>query len=545
MVQTVQQQSIPAPGGEGLNSEMSPFMPVQGFALEATNAVIDRVGRLASRKAFTEYSDNSSISEDFDVVRMCRVEGDLGKEYTFGLAGFDRTGGDIRVPISYLRDGITDAPWEYGSYQAFQINPDRTVQAIPEIAPSHGFTDAMLVPFEGKVYVFSKGEPVMVWDGTTAEKLSDKAGFLPPQDDTGVIAADIDGDVATAAFGRLWVSGVNDDYSTIYYSDLLFPEQWYDGKGTATDEQNTAGIIDVSQYWPTGDDRIQGLAAHNGYLIVFGLKSILIYSGADGDPAGEQGLKLEDAIRDVGLVNQDAMCNVSTDHLFVDSLGVRSLGRVIQEKSTPLGEPSMNVASVIRERIELNRDTVRLFHLPSESMAVCLFPKDRGAYVFRLGNPSATGGFKATYWSDCDFLDGLTAKTEISDMCLLAGMDSRGITQYAGYVQPSPYTFSYETTALGNGNITQTMIPKSVSYSFLSAETGNIMAKWGFGQNMSYQRRLRPKKNQSLDPDFYTTTTSLNGSGAMLRVGFDIEIDGEASSVQQITVNLVTGRGTL
>ena len=61
--------------------------------------------------------------------------------------------------------------------------------------------------------------------------------------------------------------------------------------------------------------------AHNGYLIVFGANSILIFSGVQGDPAGEDGLKLEDAIRDVGLVNQDAMCNVGTDHLFVDSLG--------------------------------------------------------------------------------------------------------------------------------------------------------------------------------------------------------------------------------
>ena len=379
-----------------------------------------------------------------------------------------------------------------------------------------------------------------MWDGNDARKLSETNNYFPPQQDDEVLAEFIDGDIACSAYGRLWVSGVNDDYQTVYFSDMLQGHRWYDGNEVIDDDQNTAGIIDVAEYWPDGQDTITGIAAHNGFLIIFGRKSILIYSGAQGDPSGEQGLKLEDAIRDVGLVNQDAMCNIGTDHLFVDSLGVRSLGRVIQEKSAPISEPSLNIASLIRPLIDTYSRTVRLMHLPSKSLMVCLFPAMREAYVFQLGRPSATGGLRITRWTDCDFLDSITVRTELENKALLAGRDSRGLLVYEGYKQPKDYAFRYESTVLAGENLMQTMIPKSTSFSFHSEKTPSVFnATWGFGSDMEYSRPLRNPKGKS---EFKTVTTSLNGTGEMLRIGFDSMIEGDELSMQQITLNILLGR---
>ena len=166
----------------------------------------------------------------------------VAEDMTFGLMGVGYQGIKGRSEwgdAQYAQDewaGILDtgvAPTvvtEYDRYVGFKIEGNQLV-SIPEISPKYGITNSQLVPFKDSIYIFSKGEDVMVYDGTTAEPLSSKPNYLPPQDDNGVIAPVIDGDVATAAYGRLWVSGVNDDYSTIYYSDLLVPEQWYDGKG--------------------------------------------------------------------------------------------------------------------------------------------------------------------------------------------------------------------------------------------------------------------------------------------------------------------------
>ena len=583
MAQPLRQLSISAPGGQGLNTEQSPFQGGTEFALRADNAVVDRVGRLASREAFADFINNVDFNEpSYDIVRLCRLEsgsvisekevsewglGQFGltewagsqttktiaEDMTFGLMGVGYQGikGRSEWGLSeYAGDewgGVLDtaAPalvTEYDRYVGFKVEGNQLV-SIPEISPKFGITNSQLVPFKDSIYVFSKGEPVMVYDGATAEPLHEKDNYLPPQDDNGTIAEFIDGDVATAAYGRLWVSGVNDDYSTIYYSDLLVPEQWYDGKGTMTDEFNTAGIIDVAEYWPNGGDKIQGIAAHNGFLVVFGRYSVLIFAGAQGDPAAEGGLRLEDAISDVGLANQDAMCSIGSDYLFVDTLGVRSLGRVIQERSAPLSEPSMNVATVIRELIEQQRDGVRLFHLAGKNLAICLFPETREAYVMQVGKPSITGGLKVTRWTDCDFFDGVTVRTSVKDLSLLAGRDNRGVTRYFGYKQPKPYKFIYESTTLPmSENIMQTVIPKSVSYSFHSSETDNITSIWGFGADMRYGRLIRGKPKTSAYEQFYTSTVNLNGTGEMLRVGFDISIDGSANSMQQISINTLMGR---
>jgi hypothetical protein len=586
MAQPLRQLSIPSPGNQGLNTELSPFQAGTDFALRADNAVIDRVGRLSSREAFADFINTVDFSEpSYDVVRLCRLESGavvkeqvvsewgssmwglsswagnsasekVSEDMTFGLMGVGYQGARARVEWGEAKwavdewAGVLDiaAPvlvTEYDRYVGFKVEGNQLV-SIPEISPKYGIANAQLVPFKDSIYIFSKGEEVMVYDGTTAEPLSAKTNYFPPQDDTGVIADYINGDVACAAYGRLWVSGVNEDYQTIYYSDLLVPEQWYDGKATMTDEFNTAGIIDVAEYWPNGGDKIQGIAAHNGFLVVFGRYSILVYSGAQGDPAGDPtqggGLKLEDAISDVGLVNQDAMCSIGSDYLFVDSLGIRSLGRVIQEKSAPIGEVSMNVATAIRELIEQQRDGVRLFHLAGKNLAVCLFPETREAYVFQVGQPSQTGGLRATRWTGCDFYDGITVRTSVKDLSLLGARDNRGVTRYFGYKQPRPYEFRYESATIPvSQNIMQTVIPKSVSYSYHSDQTDNLSATWGFGEDMGYERRARPKPTYE-STKFHTSTVKLNGTGEMLRVGFDISIDGSSNAMQQISINTLLGR---
>jgi hypothetical protein len=458
----------------------------------------------------------------------------------------------------------------YDYYIVFELRGPKLYR-LGQWTPKNGLTKCQLVPFMDSIFLFSAGEPPIAFHKGSSALISSHPDYKPPRDgDRGndengvpfglnVLAPELNGDVACAAYGRLWVSGVNGNYDVIYYSDLLVPYQWYDGSidseqglPEGEDPFNTGGIIDVREYWPTGNDKIQGIAAHNGFLIVFGRHSILIYAGAQGDPAGEAGLRLQDAIRDVGLVNQDAMCNIGSDHLFVDPMGVRSLGRVVQEKSVPLAEPSLNVATVIREQIAENRDTVRLHHFISKSLAVCLFPFDREAFVFQLGQPSATGGLRTTFWTDCDWYDGCAVRTDYKTRELLGGMESRGVTMYDGYDQPIRYTMSYESTVLlGGDNLMTTMIPKSVLYSFhhdhseVPHEDIKLYSRWGFGtEEMPYMAKCHMKQNQK-QSNFNTCKVNMAGSGEMLRIGFDVPIHNHPFSMQQISINTHSGRRTV
>jgi hypothetical protein len=477
-----------------------------------------------------------------------RLVGNFDDHMVIGVAGVYKT-----------RENYS-ASQHYDYYIVFELRGPQLFR-LGTWEPTNGVTRCQLVPFMDSIFLFSAGDAPIAFHKGSSALLSSHPDYKPPRDGDrsgtiNVIAPELDGDIACSAYGRLWVSGVNGNYDVIYYSDLLLPFQWYDGSIDSVednpqgeDPSNTGGLIDVREYWPTGNDKIQGIAAHNGFLIIFGRHSILIYSGAQGDPAGEDGLKLEDAIRDVGLVNQDAMCNIGTDHLFVDPMGVRSLGRVVQEKSVPIAEPSLNVATVIREQIAENRDTVRLHHLISKSIAVCLFPADREAYAFQLGAPSATGGLRATFWTGCDWYDGVAVRTDYKTRELLGGMDSRGVTMYDGYTQPSNYTLSYESTVLLSGNdLAQTLIPKSVLYSFHHEHQEqphsdiSLFARWGFGSDqMPYMAKCHMNPNYRTS-NINTCKVNMAGSGEMLRIGFDCPIQSHPFSMQQISINTLSGR---
>ena len=59
--------------------------------------------------------------------------------------------------------------------------------------------------------------------------------------------------------------------NVVYFSDLLSGHVWTTG---------TSGSLNVDRVWPAGSDEVQGLGAHNGYLIIFGKRQILVYENS-------------------------------------------------------------------------------------------------------------------------------------------------------------------------------------------------------------------------------------------------------------------------
>ena len=102
----------------------------------------------------------------------------------------------------------------------------------------------------------------------------------------------------------------------------------------------SSGSIDVSKAWPDGADKVVALAAHNGLLVIFGEHSIImVYQNAD-TPAS---MSIADTISGVGCIDRKTVQSIGTDLLFLSDDGLRSLGRVIQEKSLPVSDLSRNV----------------------------------------------------------------------------------------------------------------------------------------------------------------------------------------------------------
>ena len=393
----------------------------------------------------------------------------------------------------------------------------------------------------------------------------------------------IDGDIAISAYGRVWVTGVGGDYHQIWYSALLDETSWY-----TTDDPtfNDGGIIDVREYWPVDGDSIVNIHAHNGFLLVFGRNSILVYANADsGNPAGilnqaDSGIFLQDTISNVGLVRRDAICNIGTDVLFVDDSGVRSLGRVIQEKSNPLQEPSLNIRREIQQVIQTevlespSHSAIRFKYIPSESVAVLLFASLEIAYVFHTNMPSKTGGLKVTRWTGCFWNDAIELKQAQEDIVFLGGKPTKGLMKYDGYLEgngdsdPEPYIMRYESMALALGQSPmQTTIPKSVHYVCMGEFIpGQANALWGFSDRMIGSREFQIEVeggseysvNEFTDdgseelagyypdggPYYKGYKINTTGSGELFRVGFEVKVQGGRYALQEIDINSAIGRLT-
>lgn len=560
MAQQQQNISISAPGFQGLNTEDSPLQQDPGFALEADNCVIDRFGRIGAREAFDNYTNNDNISYSTNPAMVTETK----QVYQLGGGVIGTTRHDLGV-LGHLQYSGAGSLVQEDYYIVRFDAEDMDAISYPTVAIPANLVRADIVYFNDAIYIFSKGNIALKYTGTIVNLFSGTidVDYIPPRDDSGIIAANINGDVGCSAYGRLWVSGVNGNYDTIYYSDLLIASQWYDGRATPADTQNTGGIIDVSQYWPNGGDRIVSIQAHNNFLIVFGRQSILLYSSVNNfsDPADMGGLILQDAISSMGAVARDAVTSIGSDLLFVDDSGVRSLGRTIQEKSVPIGDLTANVkrdiSSLIRDE---PNDAVSLFYMPDKNLVVCNFGDTEQAYAIEMRAPSATGGQKITRWTSCTFRRGLYVEQEDDVYTLLAGKDTGGALWYNNYLEWNgrPYQMKYGSNAFTFGDAVRQKFLKKIDFTLVSTfADADAVVKWGYGgfltdtatQVVSAQQPALYNVSEFNASEYGPGLTTLRryktntkGSGDLVRVGLETDIAGNSLSIQEINVQTLLGR---
>ena len=559
MAQQQQNITISAPGFQGLNTEDSPLQQDPGFALVADNCVIDKFGRIGAREAFSQRTINDTIPYVADPGMVTETK----QVVQLGGGVID----DIRYDFGIVSHLQFDAPGTLLREDYYIVVFDQDAMfnlSHPALPYINTLAEAKIIAFNNAIYVYSSKNPTLKYDGTGSALTDMITGGIPPQDDTGVISANLDGDVVCSAYGRMWVTGVLEDYNTVYYSDLLIDNQWYDGKATPTDTYNTAGIIDVSQYWPNGSDKIVAIEAHNNFLVIFGRQSILLYSSGNNfaDPADVNGFVLQDAISNMGAVSRDAVVSIGAELLYVDDSGVRGLGRTIQEKSVPLGDLTSNVKRDITQLIrDEPNDAISLFYMPHKNLVVCNFANTEQAYAIEMRGPSATGGSKITRWTNCTFNRGMFVEYNDAAYTLLAGKDSGGALEYDNYLEwtGEPYDMKYHSNAFTFGDAVKQKFVKQVDFTCVSTFiNAPATVKWGYDGRLEYSANKtiiaqRPALygiayfNQGEEygeglSSLKRYRTNTKGSGALVRVALETEIAGNSLSIQEINIQTLLGR---
>ena len=507
MAQPTHTFSVTAPGFMGLNSQDAPVDMDSKFALEANNCVIDKFGRVGSRKGWTTANAASATLGANNIESIGElIENDgtrtilaAGGNKLFKLVGTTLTeltyGGGGVAPV------ITSSNWQH-------------------------------CVLNNGILFFQEGYTPLLYDTaisiTQYRRVSEHSGY------TGTIQ---NANVGISAYGRIWNARTTTDKNTLQWSDTLTHHKWTGG---------SAGTLNLYGVWPQGGDEIVALAAHNNRLIIFGARQILVYSGADTPST----MKLEDAISNSGCVGRDTVQNTPDDVIFLSSGGVRSIRRTIQEKSAPLTVVSRTVNDDIQGYLinEAGGTTIKSVYSPLHSFYLLTFINSQITYCFDTRLPMQDGSYRVTTWS------GVTPKCYCYSLGRKLYFGQAGyVADYGGYLDNgNTYRLSYYTAWMDFGDPIRTSILKKISTTLFGAVNQTVTYKWGFdyvGQARSEQAIV----GDSLVPAEYnvgeygiaeytnsliidTLSTNAGGAGKVIQVGLEVQVNSYELSIQRLDV---------
>jgi hypothetical protein len=526
----LQAVSITSPGYFGLNNQESGVGMNPAFALTTYNSVIDKFGRIAARKGW-EYTTTTD-GDDSAPEAMFEFNNSDGT-YTLISAGNGKlfTGETTMVEMP-VRNSDNTADLTYtisdNNWQIVQGEYDSGTERSPH------------------AYLVQAGHPTLVYHklGSTAHAHTGAFGFQRLGDvgnvPTGYSTTTFTPNCALAAYGRLWTAGIGADSLTVYYSVLLSNTD-FTGLGS--------GFINLEQVVPGGDE-IVALSEHNGFLIIFCKNNIVIYS----NPHDIDNIVLADVIVGEGCVARDSVQNIGTDVIYLSNSGIRSLGRTIQEKSSPIRDLTKNVRDTVISLVDNEtpalirsvyhqKEAFYLLNLPTINFTICL---DLRAFL-------EDGSARTTFWDTVNPLSMLSTH----DNRLLFGKTD-GIAEYTGYLDNGArYTFTYYTPYIDFGDSSVTKILKKIIVTIVGGGASGVDIKWALDYNTNYTTgnfTIQDRPNSDYGDGEYAIAEysssvfieqlrqQMSGSGNIVQVGVEALINGKAFSIQKLDIYSVVGR---
>lgn len=512
MSQVLQTAAISAPGFFGLNTQDSPLDLASGFALVATNCIIDQYGRVGSRKGWSRVNSSS---------------GNLGANNVGVIHELVQANGALTVLFA-------------GNNKLFKLDSSNAVVELTYggggTAPTITASNWACASLNGVTYFFQVGHDPLIFDPavstTTYRRVSEKSGYA------GTVPA---GNIVLSAYGRLWVADTSTDNVTVYFSDLLSGHIWTGG---------TSGSLNIDRVWPNGADNITGLAAHNNFLIIFGQRQILVYSGATTPST----MALYDTVGGIGCIARDSIQSTGKDVLYLSNSGVRSFARTIVEKSAPLGDLSKNVRNDLMQVVAGETPAnIKSVYSETEAFYLLTIPSVKEVYCFDTRLQLQDGSFRVTKWDSIE----PTALLSRRNGDVLIGKNGY-VGKYSAYQDyTSQYRMLYYTNHADLGNANVTSLLKRLKVVVIGGTNQYVTIKWGFDFIANYQsvNALIPIQGISeygtaeygigeyaQGVALRTLSVSASGSGKIVQTGYESNINGSPLSIQRIEIQSKDGK---
>lgn len=519
--------AVAAPGFYGLNTQESGAVLSDGFALVASNCVIDKYGRLGARKGWVQKTTTTAGlngANIYSIFEYLNADGTIdylsAGNNKLWLGGIGAVLTDITPTMT-----ITDNHWQMASLKDHCLMVQKSTLPV--------------------LFTRETGSPVC----TTLVGHTGHSGvsFSSPVFGTGTSNAP---NTCLAAYGRFWVAGSAAYPTTIFWSTDILDDHFptFDTGGA-----RTSGSINIASKLPNNTDEIVSIAAHNGFLIVFCKQNIVILSGAE-TPA--TAMTISDVIPGIGCIARDSIQKTGNDLLFLSASGLRSLGRTIQEKSMPMRDLSKNIRDDLFNNIgSTEAKLIKSCYSEKYGFYLLSFPTTASplVYCFDLKQALPDGASRVTSWS------GFTAYAFSAnrDGSLYIGKPA-GIGEYSGYQDNGvKYVFTYYTNYFDFGQPTINKIAKKLGFVLIGGGGQRFVAKLGFdysNQYSSYPVIMDTGNYAEYNIAEYNiaeyssgividdVNVSVGGQGKIVQMGFEAEVSGSPLSVQKMDIFIKQGK---
>ena len=502
--------SIAAPGFMGVNTQDSSVALDSGYATIAHNCIIDKFGRIGARKGWLpKHSYNGDLTTAA-VQAIGELIANDGTSYIIAA-------GNSKL---FKLVGSTLTALTYGGSGS---------------APTISSSNWQMAPLNGVLYLYQEGHDPLVFDPAVStssyKRVSEKTGYLGTVQSSNCVIS---------AYGRTWSASTSTDKNTIQFSDLLAGHVLNTG---------SSGTLNVSQVWPNGADEIQGLAAHNNYLYIFGRRQILIYQGAN-DPTN---MSLADTVGGIGCCARDSIKVTGDDIIFLSDAGVRSMKRVVQERSAPLRDISSNVRDdLVNAVANETLSNIKAVYSDNNAFYLLTLPVTGVTYCFDMRGALQNGAARTTTWSLVP-----TAMFANRAKELLIGLPGY-VGSYTGHLDNTDtYRMSYYTNNFDLGSPTTIKILKKISFTIIGGNGADVVLKYGFDYSSNYSSQfiqlgdLNPAEYGIAEYNiaeytagvvFSNQKVQVGGFGNIIQLGLEAVISDFELSIQKLDVFCKSGR---
>lgn len=500
--------TIRAPGLFGLNTQEQLGLLDPLFATVANNLVFDDNDRMAARKGWSK-TTSSQIESGADITVLHMYERDK----------------DTQILISVCNNKIWSG----------------TSTLTEQTGTAGASNNWKFINFESQVIAVSQGRTPVFWDGgagTDFANVTATTGSVPTGDD------------GVAAYGRLWI--LDADRLTLKVSGLQDKTKW----ATADD----SAIVDLAEYFPAVDFA-QAIAAFNNLIVVFGLHSILIFTGVHA-PVTQ--LALNDVILGIGCIARDSIQDIGDDLIFLDSTGLRSLVRSIELKTQPLQDLTINVRNELLTDIDNTTKTlIKSVYNPDDGFYLITLPATTRhvEYYIDLRRKNPDNSARIFKWNSIELN---CMAYDIVSNTLHVGKEGV-VGKYDTYTDLDP-TDSFSTTSYiaeykSSWSDFKSEILKVLKRANLVTIGGSeyqVTFNWAFDfSDIEYTTsfvvpvstqarynisRYNTHRYSGTNTDINNNTIELTHAGQFAQVGWKAAIDGDAFAIQSISMFAKTGR---